>query len=54
MDALTLFGVVSVAAMLVFYALEERSGWFVLALAFAAASGRRLSTGFCRARGLSG
>jgi hypothetical protein len=26
MDALTLFGVVSVAAMLVFYALEERRG----------------------------
>jgi hypothetical protein len=31
MDALTLFGLVSVTAMLIFYALEERSTWFVLA-----------------------
>jgi hypothetical protein len=33
MDVLTVFGAVSVAAMLLFYALEERSPWFVLAFA---------------------
>jgi hypothetical protein len=33
MDALSAFGLVSVSAMLVFYALEERSAWFVLAFA---------------------
>jgi hypothetical protein len=33
MDALTLFGAVAVALMLLFYALEERSAWFVLAFA---------------------
>ena len=33
MDALTVFGVVAVTAMLVFYALEHRSAWFVLAFA---------------------
>jgi hypothetical protein len=33
MDGLTIFGLVSVAAMLVFYALEKRSHWFVLAFA---------------------
>ena len=33
MDTLTAFGAVSVAAMLLFYALEERSSWFVLAFA---------------------
>ena len=33
MDRLTLFGLVAVAAMLVFYALEKRSHWFVLAFA---------------------
>lgn len=33
MDALTLFGAVSVSAMLAFYALESRSAWFVLAFA---------------------
>ena len=33
MDALTLFGLVAVTAMLVFYALEDRSPWFVLAFA---------------------
>ena len=35
MDALTTFGALSVAAMLLFYALEERSPWFVLAFAAA-------------------
>lgn len=33
MDALTVFGSVSVSAMLVFYALESRSSAFVLAFA---------------------
>ena len=34
-DLLTAFGALSVAAMLIFYALEERSPWFVLAFAAA-------------------
>jgi hypothetical protein len=34
-DALTLFGALAVTAMLVFYALEPRSAWFVLAFAAA-------------------
>jgi hypothetical protein len=33
MDPLTLFGVVSVSAMMIFYALEDRSRHFVLAFA---------------------
>ena len=33
MDMLTAFGLFSVTAMLVFYALEKRSHWFVLAFA---------------------
>jgi presenilin-like A22 family membrane protease len=33
MDLLTLFGALAVGAMLVFYALEARSAWFVLAFA---------------------
>jgi hypothetical protein len=39
MDGLTLFGLLAVAAMLVFYALEDRSPWFILAFAFACALG---------------
>jgi len=35
MDNLTLFGVFAVSAMLVTYALEDRSRWFVLAFAAA-------------------
>ena len=35
MDLLTLFGLSSVAAMLVFYALEDRNDWFILAFAAA-------------------
>jgi hypothetical protein len=38
MDGLTLFGLIAVAAMLVCYALEDRSAWFVLAFAAACAS----------------
>lgn len=37
MDALTLFGLVAVTAMLVFYAVEDRSPNFVLAFAAACA-----------------
>ena len=37
MDALTLFGLFAVTAMLVCYALEDRSPWFVLAFAGACA-----------------
>jgi hypothetical protein len=33
MDALTLFGLLALTAMLVFYALEDRSPWFILGLA---------------------
>jgi hypothetical protein len=33
MDRLTLFGLFAVTAMLIFYALEDRSHWFVLAFA---------------------
>ena len=34
MDSLTLFGLFAVTAMLVCYAFENRSRWFVLAFAF--------------------
>ena len=33
MDALTIYGAIAVSAMLVFYAAERRSAWFVLAFA---------------------
>ena len=33
MDRLTMFGLFAVTAMLVFYVLEKRSHWFVLAFA---------------------
>jgi hypothetical protein len=39
MDGLTLFGLFAVTAMLVCYALEDRSPWFVLAFAGACALG---------------
>jgi hypothetical protein len=39
MDRLTLFGLFAVTAMLVTYALEERSRWFILAFAAACALG---------------
>ena len=39
MDALTLFGLFAITAMLVFYALEDRSPWCVLGFAFACALG---------------
>jgi hypothetical protein len=39
MDALTLFGLFAVTAMLVFYALENRSPWFILAFASACVLG---------------
>ncbi len=39
MDALTLFGLFAVTAMLVCYALEDRSPWFIVAFAGACALG---------------
>jgi hypothetical protein len=39
MDGLSAFGLAAVTAMLVFYALEDRSHWFVLAFAAACALG---------------
>jgi hypothetical protein len=39
MDALTLFGLFAVTAMLLFYALEDRNAWFILAFAGACALG---------------
>jgi hypothetical protein len=39
MDALTAFGLLAVIAMLVCYALEDRSHWFVLAFAGACVLG---------------
>lgn len=39
MDALTSFGLFAVSAMLVTYALEARSHWFVLAFAASCAMG---------------
>ena len=35
MDSLTLFGLAAVSAMLVCYALEDRSAWYVFAFAVA-------------------
>ena len=52
MDALSLFGLFAVTAMLVAYALEDRSHWFILAFAGACALGSVY--GFCRAPGRSG
>jgi hypothetical protein len=39
MDGLTIFGLVAVTSMLVTYALEERSHWYILAFAAACALG---------------
>ena len=39
MNALSLFGLLAVTAMLVAYALEEQSHWFILAFAGACALG---------------
>lgn len=39
MDTLTLFGLFAVSAMLICYALEKRSHWFILGFAFACALG---------------
>jgi len=38
-DPLTLFGLAAVTAMVVFYALDDRSRWFILAFAGACALG---------------
>ncbi len=37
LDPLTTFGLFAVTAMLIFYALEERSHWFILAFAIGCA-----------------
>jgi hypothetical protein len=39
MDALSLFGLLAVTAMLVTYALEARCAWYILAFAFACGLG---------------
>ena len=39
MDALTLFGLFAVTAMLICYALEDRSPWFIAAFALACGLG---------------
>jgi hypothetical protein len=39
LDGLTLFGLVAVTAMLVCYALEQRSPWFILGFAASCALG---------------
>lgn len=39
MSLLSAFGLVAVTAMLVFYALEKRSSWFIFAFAIACAMG---------------
>jgi hypothetical protein len=39
MDVLTAFGLFAVTAMLVFYALERRSPWFIFAFALSCALG---------------
>ena len=39
MNGLSLFGLFAVAAMLVFYSLEERNPWFILAFAGACGLG---------------
>ena len=38
MDSLTLFGLFAVVAMLVFYVIEDRSHWYILAFACLLAS----------------
>jgi hypothetical protein len=39
MNGLTLFGLIAVTAMVTFYALEQRSHWFVLAFAVSCIAG---------------
>ena len=52
MDALTIFGLVAVTAMLMFYALEDHSRWIILA--FAGACVLSSAYGFMQGRGPSG
>ena len=49
MDGLTGFGLFAVSAMLVFYALEERGAWFILA--FAGSCGLGSAYGFLQGAG---
>jgi hypothetical protein len=39
LDALTIFGLFAVTSGVIFYALENRSPWFILAFAFSCALG---------------
>lgn len=39
MDQLTVFGLIAVSSMLITYALEDRSPWYILAFAFACLAG---------------
>jgi hypothetical protein len=39
LDALTVFGLFAVTSGVIFYALEKRSPWFILAFAFSCALG---------------
>lgn len=39
MDNLTFFGLIAVTCMLIFYALEKRSTWFILAFAVSCVMG---------------
>ena len=52
MNKLTIFGLFAVTAMLVTYALEKRSHWFILAFAGSCVLGS--ATDSCRAHGPSG
>ena len=49
MDALTLFGLSAVSAMLIFYALEDHSPWYILAFAVRAFLRRYMD--FCKGLG---
>jgi len=51
MDTLTIFGLFAVTAMLVTYALEARSPWFILAFALSCWLDRPMAS--CRAPGRS-
>jgi hypothetical protein len=42
MDKLTLFGLISVVAMVTFYSLEHRSRWYVFAFAISGRVGLRI------------
>jgi hypothetical protein len=51
MDSLTLFGLLSLTAMMVTYAFDDRSHWFTFAFAEPACWRQRMDS--CKARGRS-